>query len=109
VKNYNIRDGDVICIKAYTARNYAGKRFFNVCTDLIGYKAISSFDGNIYLFQPDKIDYIKIDDLWWHVYFINTDADDIAKYGENSFYIGPVALNENEYLNNLLYDQIDSY
>ena len=109
MKNYNIRDGDVICIMAYTARNFAGQRFFTVCNDLTGRKAALGLDGNFYPFPTDKLDFVKTHDRWWKIYFMNTDIEDIKKYGEITYHIGPTNDLINECLDNLFYDSIDGY
>ncbi|MBR1540183.1 MAG: hypothetical protein IJ629_03295 [Clostridia bacterium] len=104
VKNYILRQCDVVALHDYAVPEHGGKIFFFVDKTEEGKTSILAKDGKKYRFPVDSINLIRNHEGWWTVTATYCEMKDIEQYGDVSYDMEPICRSVSVVLDCLLID-----
>ena len=102
VKNYILRQCDVIALCDYIVPEYDGNMFLFVNKTERGRYSAVTIDGKRYPFPVDAISLIRTLEGWWLVTATHCQLEDFEQYGDASYDMEPVCREFNPILDFLL-------
>ena len=85
MKNYIIRQGDMILITDDAVKDYDGNCMFNVYKDERGKYCALSLSGQAYPFPVDSLLFIRTPEGWWEVDATHCDPETLEQFNDVTY------------------------